>query len=532
MSRVLCLMFYAAAVGAKGALLADALAAPAGTSAVSAVVIAQSLNEPFVWAMLQTASVADGAPPELALSEVVMVRWVGHSKSDSATDAELVEIEDEESGSDWLGRLSFLPTVGCARGQRPRVGTRELPEGLNRLLDEKIRERCKPRIGVAHSVFAESTVQHGHGQCHSKLWMLHFKPFSKNAVEKVRLVISSGNATPGSYGGAKSRPLCGLWWADFECTASTPRQSEFRDTLQDHVEQLLASRRSGGCGTWERAHATWVKMRAAWDCADCSPADSMGTMLVSHTPGIYPSSPTHGGLAKGMSALRNCSKQAMQSADEQLDLAIIVHSCSGWSSGGDGAARFREWCAVAAPNGGQVRFYWPDRHDSTVLGSWRTQRAGAGFQDCKLPEWLKVLPIMKLQMRKDVIRENSETGYMCTPHLMLYVWHEPIKSPADTPSIRRMLLTSANLSAAAWGYSREGALEIRSFELGVCVRPEFPEYLVEPFGDVMIDGHGNTEIHARAIPFQMVSPSPCPNPYVGRALVVSSDTHQVGQLNY
>ena len=35
--------------------------------------------------------------------------------------------------------------------------------------------------------------------------------------------------------------------------------------------------------------------------------------------------------------------------------------------------------------------------------------------------------------------------------------------------VRRMLLTSANLSAAPWGYARDGALEIRNFELGVSI---------------------------------------------------------------
>ena len=47
--------------GAKGAVLADALAAPTGTSLAAAVVAGQSLNENFVWTMLQTASCADGS---------------------------------------------------------------------------------------------------------------------------------------------------------------------------------------------------------------------------------------------------------------------------------------------------------------------------------------------------------------------------------------------------------------------------------------------------------------------------------------
>ena len=37
---------------------------------------------------------------------------------------------------------------------------------------------------------------------------------------------------------------------------------------------------------------------------------------------------------------------------------------------------------------------------------------------------------------------------------MLYVLHEPLRRPHDLPAVRRVLLTSANLSAAPWGYQR------------------------------------------------------------------------------
>ena len=65
---------------------------------------------------------------------------------------------------------------------------------------------------------------------------------------------------------------------------------------------------------------------------------------------------------------------------------------------------------------------------------------------------------------------DDEYNYVC------YVLHD------SHGAVRRALLTSANLSAAAWGRRRsandpenadacdaKGALEIRSFELGVCV---------------------------------------------------------------
>ena len=47
-----------------------------------------------------------------------------------------------------------------------------------------------------------------------------------------------------------------------------------------------------------------------------------------------------------------------------------------------------------------------------------------------------------------------------TPHLMLYVLHEPIAAEGDLPVVRRLLLTSANLSAAPWGYARREHLRM------------------------------------------------------------------------
>lgn len=527
--------------GAKGALLADALAAPEGATAVGAVIVAQSLSEPFLWTMLQIASCADGAPPALALEEIVMVRWSG-ATGDEAHDMQLHPIEDGGAASEWLGGLHHLPTAGCSDpGLRPRVGTRCCPEGTHQWLDRIVRARRKPRIGVAHSLLAQSTVQ-GHGQCHSKFVVLHFKPTTSHGggVESVRLVVSSGNFTPGSFGGMPGhRQLCGLWWADFEVHDSVQPRSPFRDALLEHVDAVLASRQTGGA-TRESALASWAAMREVWQRAGCSSAEDAGTTLLSHTPGSVPRCPGQAQtVPKGLVALEACFAKALRHPGERLDLSIIAHCCSGWSSGGDGEVRFKEWCAVAAPNGGKVRFHWPRKLDSSILGEGRTKLEQAGMEDCSLPTWVRQLPMVELRLRPDVIQRREDTGYMCTPHLMLYVLHEPIVSKDHAPVVRRQLLTSANLSAAPWGYEREGQVEIRSFEMGVCVHPESPVQLVEPFVDLMAVST-TPEAHARAIPFDLIH-ADAPgadvclslvDPYVGRALIAKSQAAQIGHLNY
>ena len=86
--------------------------------------------------------------------------------------------------------------------------------------------------------------------------------------------------------------------------------------------------------------------------------------------------------------------------------------------------------------------------------------------------------LYQLAVRSRLADASSE--FIFTPHLMLYQLHDA----AEPYTIRRQLLTSANLSTAAWGRRRSeaependaacdaaGLLEIRSFELGVCVQP-------------------------------------------------------------
>ena len=107
---------------------------------------------------------------------------------------------------------------------------------------------------------------------------------------------------------------------------------------------------------------------------------------------------------------------------------------------------------------------------------------------------------------------------------MLYVLHEPDVLHGPPPEVRRVLLTSANLSAAAWGRRRSaarpddkeacddaGALEIRSFELGVSV-PVAPDA-------------------ARAFPFAWppTSAGDCAEPFVGNR---SLDEAHKGTLYY
>jgi len=141
---------------------------------------------------------------------------------------------------------------------------------------------------------------------------------------------------------------------------------------------------------------------------------------------------------------------------------------------------------------------------------------------------------VRLVLRGDVISANAKSGYQARPHLMLYILHEPLSPTAgEAPLVRRMLLTSANLSAAPWGYARDGALEIRNFELGVSVAPERPLELVEP----LVTPHDMRSrdiwrAWAQAIPFEIGRSEPLADPYVSRALTYVEGRAEKGHLNY
>ena len=566
--------------GGKGSVLADALAAPQGYTLASALVTAQSINASFVWTMLQMASVADDAPPDLA-PEVTMVHWeadpnrrsqsdgapwqgpplpVGDVDVDSKSEASAASsaapsaerAESESQESKWLG--SGAMEEAAARG------TWRLPIGANPHLDRLIELRRKPRLKCAYRLTADTTIERCHGQVHSKFWMLRFASTMRgDDAEVVRLVVSSGNAQTGAYGGVpERRSLLGLWWADFDCsprsgastsaaaatapTAPASRPcSAFRATLLHHVEALLASKKRHGAGSFENraaAEASWRRMRDAWERADTSTADAAGTTLVSHVPGIYPlpSGHTPCAVPMGMAALHDCFRRALRHPRERLDLAVVAHCANGWSAGHDGAERLREWCTGAAPNGGTVRFHWPRRDALSILGKARSSSAVRdGYMENEAPEWLKAAPLVGLRLRDDVISKGGHLGYQATPHLMLYVLHEPIETDGDAPRIRRLLLTSANFSAAPWGYARDQKLEVRNFELGVLVEPQQPEDLVAPLGDLRTSGGGarSQKAWAEAIPFHLEGREPCHDPFLGhQQLVRSQGKAEKGQLNY
>eukprot|EP00964_Phaeocystis_antarctica_P105310 scaffold70355_cov72-Phaeocystis_antarctica.AAC.3 len=74
------------------------------------------------------------------------------------------------------------------------------------------------------------------------------------------------------------------------------------------------------------------------------------------------------------------------------------------------------------------RWWWqlvlpPQRGDSSILGASRAAEARTGYKDCKMPEWMAALPMVRLRLREDVIAAGERSGYQA-PHY-IYVLHVP-----------------------------------------------------------------------------------------------------------
>ena len=56
----------------------------------------------------------------------------------------------------------------------------------------------------------------------------------------------------------------------------------------------------------------------------------------------------------------------------------------------------------------------PQRGDLSILGASRAAEARTGFKDCRLPEWMAALPMVRLRLREDVIAAGERSGHQAT----------------------------------------------------------------------------------------------------------------------
>ena len=504
--------------GRDGAILADALAAPAGFTLDNALISSgEQLNGAFAHTMLQRCSCADGAENDFCESYVT-VSWSGagglYRQVDDDDEAAAAD-EGDAHQSKWLAARA-RPAFKTKRGAKFEA-CRTFDHAD---LDDVVSLRRKPLLGPQYGLLADTPEESGMGQAHAKWFLLRFASLAGDE-HIVRLVVSSGNCAAISYAGFGSRQLVGLWWADFP-EVEAPAPSPFRDALLRHARALVTARtatKQDVAADRERALERCEALFDACARADFALADAAGVALVASVPGVHARDANF-----GEDAVAAAFRAAARSPDEQLDCAVVCHSFGGFG-GPASSARLAGIQRALAPGGGHLSLLWPERDDIQLIHHSRRPEVGhrpANDSTRTIRDLKENARLVRLRAPRD--DRGSSKKFVWTPHLMLYVLHEPDVLHGQPPEVRRVLLTSANLSAAAWGRRRSaarpddkeacddaGALEIRSFELGVSV-PVAPDA-------------------ARAFPFAWppTSAGDCAEPFVGNR---SLDEAHKGTLYY
>ena len=266
---------------------------------------------------------------------------------------------------------------------------------------------------------------------HAKLWLLHWGAPSADDVEYLEIVVSSANLTRDAF----RDQLQSAWRA---CIALHPGRSESRlaswGVLPEFLRQLAAS-----AGDDTRL-SPFVELLARAD----RPA---GVTFVASVPGTH--SPrtlrrTPWGAA-GLGAIA-------PSGQGTVSVSILAPYVGSWRTGS-----LRKWCDMFDGSPDHLALVWIDK-EHPWAGQWvlpkhtLTTLATLGATLLHLP---------RVYVNTDFHAEHRQEDVRWS-HAKIYSFRRGHS--------RRLLVTSANFSTAAWGcVSPTGELTIENFELGVCV---------------------------------------------------------------
>jgi hypothetical protein len=288
---------------------------------------------------------------------------------------------------------------------------------------------------------------------HAKLWLFHWRDVNEADSEYLEIVVSSANLTRAAF----RSQIQGAWRA---LVKLNPRRAEARlgawGVLPDFLNELGAS-----AGEAE-AFAPFIELLARADCP-------VGVTFLASVPGHH-----------GRQVLRRTPWGAAGLADilpagrGQVRMSILSPFVGSWSA--DAIAR---WCAAFSGAPRSVDLLWIDKtHPWAGANRWRLPESTrqvlttSGVSLLQLPEW----------------RDSSEeSGVFHGEHRARDErWSHAKIYALQRGTSRRVLVTSANFSVAAWGdENRKGELAIENFELGVCVEQAvWPFSAFDPFEDL------------------------------------------------
>jgi hypothetical protein len=282
---------------------------------------------------------------------------------------------------------------------------------------------------------------------HAKLWLLHWGAADASSPEHLELVVSSANLTGAAFRGQ----LQAAWRG---CIELHPERSNERlrgwGILPDFVRELAAS--AGETGRLD----PFLELLARADCPK-------GVSFVASVPGTY-SRQTLRRTPWGAAGLRELAP----SGRGTVSVAVLAPFVGSWS-----AEALKRWCATFEGAPDRISLVWIDQnHPWARAAKWVLPEVTL--------ETLIKLDATLVQLRHSPDQRDETDAFHDEHRLGDDRWsHAKVYSLTRGKS-RRLLVTSANFSPAAWGrQTADGGVAIENFELGVCI-----EQAMWPFDDL------------------------------------------------
>ena len=278
--------------------------------------------------------------------------------------------------------------------------------------------------------------QQGHAVQHAKLWMLHWQDPQDGGRQFLEMIVSSTNLTRSAF----RDQIQGAWRACLLLSQKPqPRGAQNWGILPDFIQELAKS--TGEADRFQH----FVNLLGRASCP-------RGVSFVASVPGNH-SPATLARQPWGVAGLAGVSPQGKGTVSTHV-LSPFIGS---WNE-----SNLEDWCDSFGGSPERLSLAWISvRHEGPEKRWWRMpeksrdalQQAGAEF----------------LHLRQ---ASEKSAGVFHKQHR---AQKDPRWSHAKVYAFRRgsscrLLMTSANFSTSAWGVRTSGGgLEIRNFELGVCV---------------------------------------------------------------
>lgn len=282
----------------------------------------------------------------------------------------------------------------------------------------------------------------GNAVQHAKLWMLHWgakndsaKGAADGGAEYLEIVVSSANLTMNAF----EHQMQAVWRV---CIALKPQgthaQPEGWSMLPAFLTELALS--AGN----EQALEPFIELLRRADCPE-------GVRFVASAPGNH-SRQTLQRLPWGAAGLQKIAPPGRG----QMHVAILSPYVGAWNVGA-----LNHWCSQFYGDVKRIRLVWIDKqhpwaeHWLLPLASLQAlDRAGANLVQLRYDSGGS--------KRIDPFHKDHRQADSRWSHAKVYAFQRG--------NSRRLLVTSANFSQAAWGKDgANGALSIENFELGVCL---------------------------------------------------------------